>query len=172
MGASQVPTTSAGLSDNWELISSVSASGSSVSFTSISGYKKLMLRGQNLACTSNSTWTVRFNSDSGSKYDYAYEYSYDGATDKYNVVSAMATTAIDSASPGNGQVNILLTINNTDTTGIKTITGAFGVFNGTYSYKGTNLIGNYIASASISTVTVGASSGGMSGTIALYGVRV
>jgi uncharacterized protein Veg len=172
MGASQVPATSQGLSDNWELISSVSASGSSVAFTSISGYKKLMLRGGNLGCTSNGSWTVRFNSDSGAKYDYSYDFANGGASDKYNVKGSVAATAIDFPTSGNDQVRVLLTINNTDTTGIKTITGALGIYDGTYNYNGTNLIGNYIASASISTVTLTAGSSGMAGTVSLYGVRV
>jgi uncharacterized protein Veg len=172
MGASQVPATSQGLSDNWELISSVSASGSSVAFTSISGYKKLMLRGGNLACSSNGSWTVRFNSDSGAKYDYSYEYTNGGASDKYNVKTSIATTSIDFPSSGSAIVNVLLTINNTDTTGIKTISGALSTYDGTYNYNGTNLIGNYIGSASISTVTLTAGSTGMNGTVSLYGVRV
>jgi len=171
MGASQVPATSAGLSDNWELISSVSASGSSVSFTSISGYKKLMLRGGNLGCTSNGSWNVRFNSDSGSKYDYSYEYANFGASDKYNVVTTVAATYIGLLS-GSSPVNLFVTINNTDTTGIKTITGAANTFDGSYTYSSTNLTGNYIASASISTVTLTAGSSGMAGTVSLYGVRV
>jgi len=172
MGASQVPTTSQGLSDNWELISSVSASGSSVAFTSISGYKKLMLRGGSLSCTNNSSWTVRFNSDSGSKYDYSYELVRYGVTDKYDVNTAVATTAIDFPYSGRYNANVFLTINNTDTLGIKTITGALGVTDSSdYAYKATNLIGNYIASASISTVTLAAGTG-MSGTVSLYGVRV
>ena len=172
MGASQVPATSQGLSDNWELISSVSASGSSVSFTSISGYKKLMLRGGNLACSSNGSWTVRFNSDSGSKYDYSYELANYSASDKYNVKTSVATTSIGFPASGSDLVNVFLTINNTDTTGIKTITGTLGIYDGSYVYNGTNLIGNYIASASISTVTLTAGSSGMAGTVSLYGVRV
>jgi hypothetical protein len=173
MGATTIPAASAANpSDNWELISSVSASGSSVAFTSISGYKKLMLRGGNLSCNSNGSWTVRFNSDSGAKYDYSYEFANGGTSDKYNVKTSVATTAIDFPSSGSATVNVLLTINNTDTTGIKTITGALGIYDGTYNYNGTNLIGNYIASASISTVTLTAGSSGMSGTVSLYGVKI
>jgi uncharacterized protein Veg len=173
MGISTYPAASAANpSDNWQLISSVSASGSSVSFTSISGYKKLMLRGANLACSSNGSWYVRLNSDSGSKYDYSYEYANYGAADKYNVTSAVAATSIGFPSSGSDLVNVFLTISNTDTTGIKTITGALGTYDATYSYRGTNLIGNYIASASISTVTLTAGSSGMAGTVSLYGVLV
>jgi hypothetical protein len=173
MGASQVPAAvSSNPSDNWELISSVSASGSSVSFTSISGYKKLMLRGGNLGCTSNGQWTVGFNSDSGAKYDYSYEFRNSAAASVYSVLTSVATTAIRFPGTGSSQVNVLLTINNTDTTGIKTITGALGNNDGSYSYDGTNLIGNYIASASISTVTLTAGSSGMSGTVSLYGVKI
>lgn len=172
MGASQVPATSAGVSDNWELISSVSASGSSVSFTSISGYKKLMLRGSNLGCTSNGSWYVQFNSDSGAKYDYSYEYANGSATDKYNVSTGVALTSIPFPSSGSSNVYVLLTINNADTTGIKTVTGGMSIYNGTYTWSSTNLNGNYIASASISTVTLTAGSAGMNGTVSLYGVRV
>jgi uncharacterized protein Veg len=172
MGASQVPAAvSSNPSDNWELISSVSASGSSVSFTSISGYKKLMLRGANLYCSSNGSWYVQFNADSGSKYDYSYQYANFGAADKYNVSTTVAATSINLLG-GSSQVNLFFTINNTDTTGIKTISGALSTYDGTYNYSGTNLSGNYIASASISTVTLTAGSSGMGGTVSLYGVRV
>ena len=163
MGASQVPATS-GLTDNFELISSVTASGSSVAFTSISGYKKLMLRCNALSVSGgNKTWTIRLNSDSGTNYDFAYS-----AND--NVQTGQTAFGF----PQTGELlSAFYVFENTNTTGVKTLEGSFKITNATpVSYVSVNEVGNYYASASISTVTLAVSTGNLSGTIALYGVRV
>jgi hypothetical protein len=169
MGASQVPATS-GLTDNFELISSVSASGSSVAFTSISGYKKLMLRVNNLTVGTNKTWTLRLNADSGSNYDYAFH--YDGSSPNYRGVTLTGQTEFGFPQTGTN-LSAFFTIVNTDTTGVKSIEGSSKVTDATpVSYTSSEYSGNYYASASVSTVTVSIGTGTLSGTIALYGVRV
>lgn len=173
MGASQVPSTSAGLSDNWELISSVSGSGTTVTFSSISGYKKLMFRGVNLATSSgsNGDWIIRFNGDTGSNYDYAFNWSQGSQTDKYNVTTTTGTTAIGFPNSFTSSGTLVLTVNNTDTTGIKTITGSMGGSGSGFSYRTSDLTGNYLASASISSVSINTAQS-ITGTLSLYGVRV
>jgi hypothetical protein len=62
-----VNTVSSITSDNWQLISSSSpTSGTSVSFTSIAGYKTLMLAFKGVTTAANSFMIVRFNNDSSS----------------------------------------------------------------------------------------------------------
>ena len=171
MGASIIPAVSANTSDNWVQISSVTASGTSTSFTSISGYKKLMLRGASLSSSSNTAWTITFNSDTGAKYDYSYAYADFSASSTYGVSTVVGNSNI--AFPNNFSSNVMLmiTINNTDTTGLKTLSGAWAGFSGT-NQRGNNIIGSYLASASISTITVAAAAGGMGGTLSLYGVAI
>jgi hypothetical protein len=172
MGASQVPATSA-LTDNYELISSVTASGSSVAFTSISGYKKLMLRCNAVLSSggaTNRTWTLRLNADSTSKYDYAFH--YDGSTPNYRGVTLTGQTEFGFPQSAS-ELYAFFIFNNTDTTGVKSIEGSFKVTDATpVSYTSSDYSGNYYASASVSTVTVSIGTGSLSGTIALYGVRV
>lgn len=61
-----IGTVSSISTDNWQLISSTSpTSGTSVSFTSISGYKTLMMSFKGITTAANSYMIVRFNNDSG-----------------------------------------------------------------------------------------------------------
>lgn len=173
MGATQIPAFTSGLSDNWVSIATATPSAISYTFSSISGYKKLMLRGENLNTIGNRTWTITLNGDTGAKYDYAYEY--------YNAQSAVnpisQTTAATSI-PFPGQFEsggaLVFIVNNTDTTGIKTITGTMGGLNTVVNYtsKTANLTGNYLASASISSITIQINSSVMGGTLSLYGVAI
>jgi len=70
MGASQIPpvAASAAASDNWALIASTNPAATSLNFTGISGYKKLMIFWNG---TGQNGLTIKINSDSGSKYSYA-----------------------------------------------------------------------------------------------------
>jgi hypothetical protein len=170
MGSSIIPAASAGNpSDNYQLISSVSASGSSVSFTSISGYKKLMLRCNALSVSGgNKTWTLRLNADSGYNYDYAFH--YDGSTPNYRGLTVTGQTTFGFAQTGE-ILSAFFTMVNTDTTGVKSIEGSFKLTDTTpVSYTSSDYSGNYYASASISTVTLSTGTGTLSGTISLYGV--
>jgi hypothetical protein len=166
MGASQVPSTSGGLSDNFQLISTVSASGTSTAFTSISGYKKLMLRYNNLTCSGGTlNWFLRFNSDSGSNYDFSYNSS--AQTD-------IVTGQTSFLYPGGYNASLIgfHVISNADTAGVKILEGPFKQINDSfYAWKAFDVKGHYYASAPISTVTLAINAGTMAGSISLYGVR-
>ena len=172
MGSSIIPTPSANNpSDNWVEIATATPSAISYTFSSISGYKKLMLRGVGLNTSGNRTWTITLNGDTGAKYDYAYEYY--NAQSSVNPIS-QTTGASSIPFPGEFESGgaLVLIVNNTDTTGIKTITGTMGGLNTAVNYtnKTANLTGNYLASASISSITIQINSSVMGGTLSLYGV--
>ena len=56
-------------SDNWEQIAATNPAATTLNFTGISGYKKLMIF-WSCATTPPSLSSFRFNSDSGTKYAY------------------------------------------------------------------------------------------------------
>jgi len=176
MGSSTIPAASAANpSDNWQLISSVAGSGTTVTFSSISGYKKLMLRGVSLATNSgaDATWIIRFNGDTGTKYDYAFSYSNTIQTDKYQVTAATGATSIGFPGGFYADGTLVLIANNTDTTGIKTLNGSLGGTNTSgFSNRASDLTGNYLASASVSSVSINVSTSTITGTLSLYGVAV
>ena len=65
--------------DNWQLIgTNTTTSGTSSSFSSISGYKRLMLTFNNINTAANAQYRIRFNSDTGN--NYAYSARIDGST--------------------------------------------------------------------------------------------
>jgi len=172
MGATQIPAFTSGLSDNWVSIATATPSAISYTFSSISGYKKLMLRGEGLNTTIDRTWTITLNGDTGAKYDYAYEYY-----NSQSAVNPISQTTGASSIPFPAQFQsagaLVFIVNNTDTTGIKTITGTMGGLNtNTYTNKTANLTGNYLASASISSITIQINSSTMGGTLSLYGVAI
>jgi hypothetical protein len=172
MGASVIPAVStANPSDNWVSIATATPSAISYTFSSISGYKKLMLRGVGLNAASDKTWTITFNGDTGAKYDYAFDYSATVQTDKYQVTVATGATSIGFPNQFSTDGTLVLTVNNTDTTGIKTLTGLMGGnLSSGYSNKTASVTGNYLASAAITSVTIQINSGTMAGTLSLYGV--
>jgi hypothetical protein len=176
MGSSTIPAASAAdPSDNWQLISSVAGSGATVTFSSISGYKKLMLRGVSLATNSgaDANWIIRFNGDTGTKYDYAFAYANSSVADKYAVTTATGATSIGFPGGFYASGTLVLTANNTDTTGIKTIIASMGGANTSGFSNGTSdLTGNYLASASVSSVSINVSTSTITGTLSLYGVAV
>ena len=167
MGSSQVPAlTSSGTSDNYVLISSVSpvAAASTVSFTSISGYRKLMFKATATTLVTGGIVNLTFNGDTGTNYAYA---KFNGTSTLSNNQTQVATkielgTTNNTLTPG-----LLLEIDGITSTGPKTFTG-FGNTGG----DTTALInGAYIATAALTTVTWTATttfSG--AGTVALYGV--
>ena len=57
--------------DNWQLIqTNTPTSGTTSSFTSLSGYKKFMLTFNQINTASSATYRIRFNSDSGNNYGH------------------------------------------------------------------------------------------------------
>lgn len=175
MGASVIPATGSG-SDNWTLISSVSptASASSVAFTSISGYKKLLLRVVDPNTSATATFSLRFNSDSGANYSYAANStSTSGGTSYPYSTADTNNTSIPLGSGAFGStVSAFILINETNTAGMKTLSGGAAWTIDSIGGAGTpNLTGQYYASAAITTVTFSTSSAFTgAGTVALYGV--
>lgn len=177
MGASQVPATTG--SDNWVQISSVTptASVSTLSFSSISGYKKLMLRivapGQSTAANI----AITFNGDTGSNYTFTSNLGYLPVTssvwkplvsfDAANITLTNQSAGVDATS-----TKAVLILNETNTTNAKTFTAISYKDTGSSatSYPGT--VGTYFGSAAITSVTLTLSAGTFtaSGTVALYGV--
>jgi hypothetical protein len=173
MGASTIPAPSgAAASDNWVLISSVTPTNgsSSVSFTSISGYKKLMFKSDYPQLQTTGTLNLRFNSDSSTNYSYA-SLGSNGSTSLVAPLTALKGTGIPL---GTGDVNnnfAQITINETNTSGVKNLSGFIRslTVSGTEIYP--SLIGSYYASAAITTVSlVAGTTFSATGTISLYGV--
>ena len=176
MGASVIPATGSG-SDNWTLISSVSptASATSVAFTSISGYKKLLLRVVDPNTSATATFSLTFNSDSGANYSYAANStSTSGGTSyPYSTVDTNNTSIpLGGPSAYGNTVSAFILINETNTAGMKTLSGGAAWTIDSIGGAGTpNLTGQYYASAAITTVTFSTSSAFTgAGTVALYGV--
>lgn len=164
MGATTIPAPSsaAGVSDNWVLISTTTASASTLSITGISGYKKLKVIYNTLSAPQISA--LRFNNDSGTKYSSAGWYVNNSNQMVKTVSAQLTSTAIESAPSSTENFN--LEINSTDTTNAKTYTVLSG---GTLYFATTT--GTYQATASISSIQftwVGTSSA----VIYLYGVAV
>jgi len=171
MGASQIPAASTGgSSDNYVLISSVTptAAATTVSFTSISGYKKLMLRTLKPGLGTTGTVTLTFNSDSGTNYAYqAVEYTASSGAALTIYRGSDATGIAFGTNTGTLEQNLI--INDANTTGVKTISGF--VYAGTGGKAYPALQGMYFASAAITTVTLTVTTTfAASGTVALYGV--
>jgi hypothetical protein len=164
MGASVIPATSGTASDNWVSISSVTPTNgaSTVSFTSISGYKKLMLRVNGI---SNSA-LLTFNSDTSANYAYS-NLQYNGSSFSGAVAGADTSVALS----GGSATSIVLTVNEANTSGLKNFNGFSTGFTGVTIAKPI-LQGAYYGTAAITTVTLTTVSGTYTatGTVTLYGV--
>ena len=170
MGASQVPQAS--LVDNWVLISSVTptAAASTVSFTSISGYKKLMIKTSTPTLASTGTLSLTFNSDTGANYSYS-SIGSDGGTALIAPFVAIANTNIPYGTGTTGTNFSQLVINDTNTSGIKLISGFIRALSVSGVQLYPSIIGAYFASAAITTVTLTTSTTfNAAGTVSLYGV--
>ena len=175
MGATVIPVPSSGgtTSDNYALISSVTPTNgsSTLSFTGISGYRKLMLKTYQPGLSGGATITLTFNSDTGTNYAYqaAGMVASSGAVAATYRAGAATGFAFPSVISGNLEQNLI--INDTNTTGVKTLSGF--IYGGTFggqTYPEFN--GMYFASAAITTVTLTVTTQTFTaaGTVALYGV--
>ena len=167
MGASQIPASSGGgTADNYVLISSVTptAAASTVSFTGISGYRKLMLRHVATTLATAGNLTVTFNSDTGTNYAYA---KIEGTTTMDNKQTQIETKIALGTTNVAAQLGATYIIDGVAGSGPKPFTG----FGNTSSTTVASINGVYVASAAITTVTLTASTtfSGV-GTVALYGV--
>jgi hypothetical protein len=173
MGASQVPAGIA--SDNWVLISSVTptAAATTVTFSGISGYKKLLFRSNAPTTAATSTMSLTFNGDTGAKYAI-YSASFNGGSGA--VLTAKreiaATAAAETTTVASGSFNMDLQIIDTNTTGVKNYSGYYSALvAGVTSTVFPSVLGRYYASAAISSVTLTTTSTyAGAGTVALYGV--
>jgi hypothetical protein len=168
MGASQIPAASGGggSSDNYVLISSVTptAAASTVSFTGISGYRKLMLRHVTTTLATAGACNVTFNSDTGTNYAYSI---MSGTSTMSNSQTQVAANILIGGGAGTSQLGAVYVIDGITSTGAKPFT-AFGNMN---AVTVTLMNGVYFASAAITTVTLNTTTtfSGV-GTVALYGV--
>jgi hypothetical protein len=167
MGSSQVPAlTSSGTSDNYVLISSVSpvAAASTVSFTSISGYRKLMFKATATTLATGGTLNLTFNGDTGTNYAYA---KVNGTSTMDNAQTQVATSIALGTSNNTVNPGLLLEIDGITSTGPKTFTG----FGNTGGVTTASINGAYIATAALTTVTwTTTTTFSGAGTVALYGV--
>ena len=159
---------------SYESISTASPSGSSTfDFTSIPAtYKHLQIRYATKGTSNGTGIRVRFNSDTGSNYSVHYLYG--------NGTSALTTSQVLTTS---GVIGEVTTTTDTQSTGIvdvldylstnknKTVRTLFG-----YDNNGTGAI--YLNSvlwsatpAAISSITIFPSSGTLTGSFALYGIK-
>jgi len=158
MGSSIVPAASVTTpSDNWVQIAATNPAATSLNFTSISGYKKLMTFWDN-GSTSASLTSYRFNSDSGTKYQRS-GWGWDTAV---TVKSAYTTSAADNGN--NNQHRLIVT--SADNTNMKEFTEYVG---GATVSKFFLVNGIYQATAAITSINLvwGAT---FSQTVYLYGV--
>lgn len=178
MGSTTVPaaTSGAAASDKWVLISSVTPTNaaSTVTFSSISGYKKLLLKTVTPSTSTTAVHTVTFNSDTAANYSY----SGLGIAGGSALISAVNSTSANGIQIGfyaaTGTVNSELEIAETDTTGIKNISGIDIYTNTGNSSSYPIFNGRYYASAAITSVTTTLTGATYQagGTVALYGVAV
>ena len=162
--------------DEWVLISSVTPSvASTVSFTSISGYKKLLLAIRTPGLSGTIAVSLTLNSDTGTNYAYSgnsYTTSTGALTSIFQGIPGSATS-INLGTHSSANLASHFVFNDTNTAGMKSFSGfMIGGAGANISYP--SIQGAYFASASISTVTLTTATGTFiaSGTVALYGVKI
>lgn len=139
--------------DAWQSISSVTASGSSVAFSSLSGYKKYMIIAKSITNSAASTVLMTFN---GTSTNYESIIEQQDRTQSGIYVSYLA----NDATPG-----WMTTINNADSS-----TGPKTTFGWESNYSAT-IYGFWDNTSPITSITLTRSTGTFTGgTITLYGV--
>lgn len=169
MGSSVVPAQSPVSSEDWQVISSVTASGSTVSFTSISGYRKLKVIASPTTSSTGASVSVRFNSDSGSKYSFIRQRSTDTAAGVLSV--PVRTTSIDVGPAGNS-FGVSLSVENINTTGVKTFQGYNTSTGSGFSYSTEIPQGDYETTSAITSLQVITGSTFTGGNVTLFGVAL
>jgi hypothetical protein len=172
MGSSVVPTPTTGTtSDNWVLISTVTptAASSTVSFTGISGYRKLLYKTNGITQVTSGYTSITFNSDTGANYAWGSS-KWDSTTYTNAYFSAATNINLFSGSASAG-ATITLILDSVNTNGLKTFTlagfGASTAATGTYN----NLQGLYTTTSPITSITLTTTTTfNAAGTLSLYGV--
>lgn len=166
MSATVIPVPTSSPSDNYVLISSVSptAAASTVSFTGISGYRKLMFRWLDTTLATAGYVSITFNSDTGTNYNYARVI---GTSTISNSVTFKDTKIVLEAATSTSQAGGFYIIDGITSTGPKTFTG----FGNTSGSQVASINGFYVTSSAITTATlVATTTFSGAGTVALYGV--
>lgn len=165
MGASQIPAASTGGTEaDWVLISSVTASGTTVSFTSISGYSKLALmwKGVNLSVADNAKVTI--DSNTGTNYNNVYQST--AATPQNFSLSTSFLPTYTTASVTTG----VIYIDAVNKTGFKPVYGSMQGTTAGAVYQDGSYYYSTAATTSVQLTTGGGTATMSVGTVALYGV--
>lgn len=159
-------------SDNWELIASTNPAATTLNFTGISGYKKLMIAFNSVVTSGPTLNTLRLNNDSTNKY-MSSVFRIIGDNSVNNYVSSVGASAGDwdtkmFQSIGGTFKHFVVTIENCDNTNLKNFTLECGV--SPFQTEKLSGTGIYRASATISQVNLvfGAT---FNDTVYLYGVK-
>jgi hypothetical protein len=145
-------------SDNWQLIATNTVtSGSTTSFTNISGYRKLMVTFKGVTLNSSNWLYLRFNSDSTSTNYGSTTGLYTSNGGNRSSDSIILTGLADTGMTG------YAVFNSTDKTTPKFLEDAGGSALG-YSN------GIYLGTSAITAVEVFSGAGFTAGSIALYGI--
>jgi hypothetical protein len=161
---------------SFSLITSGALSGSSTSYTGLSGYNSIMVLIDNLSTDSSAgnNITVTFNSDTASNYAYTgLLLAYGGTTLRTEGRRSAGTTSIPMGRTTNDIGNILcasFTINAANSTGIKTGQINTGTYNNT-DLAQSNILGyRYSGTSVISSIQVITGAGSFdAGTVYIYG---
>jgi len=173
MGISVFPAPAAGApSDNWVTVSTVSPTSgtSSVSFTSLSGYKKYMLKIIDPEFSANGLAYVTINSDSGSKYSWASPGQTTTAISRPIFAIESTRFQVHSTVSG-GSLRQVLIIQSADTTGAKVVSGWAQYNDASNTVSNTNINGVYFGSAAVTSIqlTLSGITFGVGGSLTLYG---
>jgi hypothetical protein len=144
--------------DNWQLVqTNTPTSGTTSSFSSLSGYKTYMLVFNNINTAASATYRIRFNSDTGNNYALLVNAggSYLEGGSFFPLLGFVTT------GPHSGY----LLINDANTTTPKRVELA-----GSY-YVGGGAKGIYLGSSAVTSIEVSLNTSSFSsGTISLYGI--
>lgn len=173
-----VPTwaSAAAATPSFSLITSGALSGSSTSYTGLSGKNSFLVIIDNLSTdsTAGNNITVTFNSDTASNYAYSgLLLSYSGTTLSTSGRRSAGTTSIPMGRTTNDIGNILcasFTIEGANSTGIKTGQINTGTYNNT-DLAQSNILGyRYSGTSVISSIQVSTGAGSFdAGTVYIYG---
>lgn len=160
MAGSYVPLPLIG-NDKWIQVSSVTASGTTVSFTGITGYRKLAVLFKTLSPSSagSKTISMTLNSDTATAYR-----AFKSGTTSIDTSFDLGTMQSGTSPSPSG----MIIIDNVDSDTIKMISGSSYNTSGTYNYQNGS---HYEGNAKVTSVQIKTSDsfGFAGGTIILYG---
>lgn len=152
----------------WTHISTTTPSGSTYSFSGLSGYKKYRIVCSSIKCSAGSVIGFRINNNSSSIYD---RFGIGGGNGSPWYVTSQETTYHYSgynAGTGSSGMSCEYTIDAADLTGIKTIDGYLIMFDGgQYGANMKSIVNQTSAVTSIQLISLASSFA--SGTISLFG---